>query len=115
MTTHPMSLHPVPFEMIRSGQKTYELRLYDEKRRKVCPGDHIEFTNTETGEKMRCEVAALHRFDSFDKLYASLPLLKCGYTEAAINTAKPEDMNEYYTPEKQEKYGVIGIEIKTIS
>ena len=43
-----------------------------------------------------------------------LPLLKCGYTEADIATAKPEDMNLYYTPEKQEKYGLLGIEIKAI-
>ena len=29
---HKMKLWSQPFNMIRSGQKTYELRLYDEKR-----------------------------------------------------------------------------------
>ena len=40
--------------------------------------------------------------------------MKCGYTKADIATAKPEDMNLYYTPEQQAKYGVLGIEIKII-
>ena len=30
-----MNLAPSPFEMIKSGEKTIELRLYDEKRRAV--------------------------------------------------------------------------------
>lgn len=111
---HKMNLNPEPFEMIRSGQKTIELRLNDEKRQKIKVGDSIEFTQTETGEKLFAEVIAMHRFDSFAKLYQELPLMKCGYTEADIATAKPEDMNLYYTPEQQSKYGVLGVEITVI-
>lgn len=111
---HKMNLNPEPFAMIRSGQKTIELRLNDEKRQKINVGDSIEFTQIETREKLTAEVIAIHRFDSFAELYQKLPLLKCGYTESDIATAKPEDMNLYYTPEQQEKYGVLGIEIKVI-
>lgn len=35
---HRMNLHKAPFEMIRSGAKTIELRLYDEKRKKIKAG-----------------------------------------------------------------------------
>lgn len=112
--THKMNLIPEPFAMIRSGQKTIELRLNDEKRQKINVGDSIEFTQTETGECLIVQVIAIHRFDSFAELYQKLPLLKCGYTKVDIVTAKPEDMNLYYTPEQQEKYGVLGIEIKAI-
>lgn len=112
--THKMNLNPEPFKMICSGQKTIELRLNDEKRQKIKVGDSIEFTQTETGEKLTAEVIAIHRFDSFAELYQKLPLLKCGYTKADIETAKPEDMDLYYTPEQQAKYGVLGIEIKII-
>ena len=111
---HKMNLYQEPFEMICNGQKTIELRLNDEKRQKIKVGDMIEFSQTETGEKLTAEVIALHKFDSFAELYQKLPLLKCGYTESDITTAKPEDMNLYYTPEQQEKYGVLGIEIKAI-
>ena len=112
---HAMKLHPEPFSMIRSGQKTIELRLNDEKRRDIKVGDRIEFTQTETGEKLSAEVVRLHRFDSFAELYRALPLLKCGYTDRDIADAKPEDMELYYSPAQQAKYGVLGIEIKTLA
>lgn len=109
-----MKLNPEPFVMIGSGQKTYELRLFDEKRQIISIGDTIVFTQTKTGEQLVTEVTGLHRFDSFRELYKNLPLLKCGYTEQDINTAKPEDMELYYSRDQQEKYGVIAIEIKLL-
>ena len=78
---HKMNLNPEPFAMIRSGQKTIELRLNDEKRQSIKVGDIIELTQIETGEKLTAEVIAIHRFDSFAELYQKLPLLKCGYTD----------------------------------
>ena len=76
---HKMNLNPEPFAMIRSGQKTIELRLNEEKRQKINVGDSIEFNQIETGEKLTAEVIAIHRFDSFAELYQKLPLLKCGF------------------------------------
>lgn len=113
-SVHKMSLFSEPFEMIRSGKKTIELRLNDKKRQQIKTGDHIVFTNTETGEKMIAEVADLHRFPSFKELYQALPLLQCGYDESSIVNAKPEDMDMYYSRERQKKYGVLGIEIRMI-
>ena len=99
--------------MIRSGQKTFELRLYDEKRQLVQVGDEIEFSCIDGNETpIVVRVIALHRFKNFEELYAALPLLKCGYTEETIGAANPEDMNPYYSPEEQAQYGVVGIEIK---
>ena len=110
-TVHEMNLNPAPFAMIQSGEKTIELRLFDEKRRKIKAGDEIIFTNTETGEKLRATVQKLHRFDSFEELYRTLPLLKCGYTAQDIAEAHPSDMRQYYSEEQQKKYGVVGIEL----
>ena len=106
-----MKLHPTPFEMIKSGEKTIELRLYDEKRQQVKAGDKIIFTNTTTGETLNTTVVKLHRFDSFKELYKSLPLLKCGYTAENVDKATPSDMEQYYSVEEQRKYGVVGIEL----
>ena len=106
-----MKLHASPFEMIKSGKKTIELRLYDEKRQRIKEGDVIAFTNTSNGEKMRATVKALHRFDSFEELYKTLPLLQCGYTVDDVDTAHPSDMEQYYSVEEQKKYGVVGIEL----
>ena len=108
---HHMKLHSSPFEKIKSGQKTIELRLFDEKRQQIKPGDGIVFTNTTTGETMDATVVKLHRYDSFDELYKFLPLLKCGYTAEDIDKAHPSDMEQYYSAEEQKKYGVVGIEL----
>ncbi|MBR5797979.1 MAG: ASCH domain-containing protein [Clostridia bacterium] len=107
-----MNLTPAPFAMIKSGQKTIELRLFDEKRQHIRVGDEIVFTNTESGETLAKTVAKLHRFDSFEELYRALPLLKCGYTAEDVHAAHPSDMEQYYSVEEQQKYGVVGIELK---
>ena len=108
---HHMNLHSSPFEKIKSGEKTIELRLFDEKRQKINPGDKIVFTNNATGETLTKTVVKLHRFDSFEDLYKALPLLQCGYTAEDIHTAYPSDMEAYYSAEEQKKYGVVGIEL----
>ena len=112
--THSMRLQPTPFEMIRNGTKTIELRLFDEKRRKIRIGDTISFTNTVSKEILTVKVLELYVFDSFETLYSQLPLLDCGYTKDDIDTASPDDMNEYYPEEQQQRYGVVGIKVAVL-
>ena len=107
---HNMNINNRPFEMIKNGEKTIELRLYDEKRRKIKVGDTICFKSKE--DKLIVTVKAVHIFRNFEELYAALPLDKCGYSAEELLTASPEDMLEYYSKEQIEKYGVVGIEIK---
>ncbi len=110
---HQMNLHATPFEMIERGIKTIERRLYDEKRRLIKVGDEIVFTHSKDSTRtLHCRVMALHIFSSFEELYNTLPLLKCGYTEDDIDTASPDDMQFYYTKEQQKQNGVVGIEIQ---
>ena len=109
---HTMKLRPNPFFKIKSGQKTIELRLYDEKRQLISVGDRIRFVNTkDETDVLVMKVKALHIFESFDELYQNLPLLKCGYTEEDVDRALPSDMERYYSKEKQDLYGVVGIEL----
>ena len=110
--THVLNLHSGPFEEIRLGRKTIELRLWDEKRSKIKVGDTLVFVRTDDPSRtLTAMVTALHRFPDFAALYAALPLDKCGYLPEEISTASPEDMNVYYSAEKQALYGVVGIEI----
>lgn len=107
-----MKSRPNPFSKIKSGQKTIELRLYDEKRQMIFVGDRICFVNTKDDtDILVTEVKALHVFHSFDELYKHLPLLQCGYTEEDVDRALSSDMEKYYSKEEQELYGVVGIEI----
>lgn len=108
-----MNLNSAPFDHIASGKKTFELRLFDEKRQLIEVGDEIQFVNTDDAQSiLNCKVIALHRFDSFEQLYKELPLLKCGYTEEDIERASPSDMNMYYPAERIKKYGVLAIELE---
>ncbi len=110
---HSMKLFKEPFDMIKNGQKTIELRLFDEKRRLVKPHDIITFSCTENkSDIIRAEVIDIHVFGSFKELYENLPLEKCGYHKG--EKADPDDMLKYYTREKESEYGVVGIEVKVI-
>lgn len=60
------------------------------------------------------EVVQCHIFDDFAQLYEKLDLLKCGYTISDIGTARPEDMESYYSSEQIKKYGAIGIELRVL-
>lgn len=112
---HKLNLNADPFEMIKSGRKTIELRLYDEKRSQIQVGDTLVFVHTEDDSRtLTARVRALHRFPDFAALYAALPLERCGYLPEEIPTASPADMNVYYSTEKQARYGVVGIEIALI-
>ena len=115
MKEHVTNLTPAPMQEIRTGNKTIELRLNDEKRKQISVGDTIKFINTEdSNDTLRVKVVDLFLFSSFAELYDNLPLLNCGYNEDNINTASPEDMEMYYSREKQNKYGVVGIEISLL-
>ena len=110
--THCMKLQAEPFAMIKSGRKTYELRLHDEKRRAIVVGDEILFSHAKTGETIHCIVTSLRQFSTFAALYAALPLCACGYTEETVKSASPEDMARYYKKEDEMRYGVLAIEIR---
>lgn len=110
---HQMLLQPGPLQKIRSGQKTIELRLNDEKRQRLKTGDQIIFTNTEDDtEQLLVQVGEIHHFPTFEELYATLPLEKCGYGEGDV--ASPADMEHYYPVEKQKQFGVVGIEVERL-
>lgn len=114
---HKMHLDRGPFLKIKNGVKTVELRLNDEKRRKIRVGDRILFSDgSDPADTVSTEVVALHRFKDFRALYAALPLEHCGYTTAEeVRNACPEDMLAYYSMEQQQACGVLGIEIRLLN
>ena len=107
-----MNLVPAAFKSIGSGEKTIEMRLYDEKRAKIKVGDEIEFNNTATHQKIKCMVINLTRYKDFYELYSNFDKTTIGYGKN--ETADAEDMYAFYSPEQIKKYGVLAIEIKVI-
>lgn len=107
---HNMSLNNRPFKSIKEGTKTIELRLNDEKRSLLKVGDEIEFTNRDTNEKLSVDIINLHKYPSFEELYKHFDKVDMGYNKD--EPAEPKDMEAYYSKEEQDKYGVLGIEIR---
>ncbi len=107
-----MRLHKGPFELIKNGSKTIELRLYDEKRQIINVGDTITFENRSDGDKIKVKVIALHKYPNFEELYKHFNKVSMGYKED--EEANPKDMELYYSSEEQSKYGVVGIEMELI-
>lgn len=116
MRQHTMKLKPAPFEKIRAGKKTIELRLYDEKRKQISVGDSIRFVKADNAsDTIDTTVEDLFVFDSFEELYIHLPLKECGYAEEELQTASSKDMELYYSKEEQGRYGVVGIKISLVN
>lgn len=107
---YKMRLHDEPFQLIKSGIKTIEMRLNDEKRRVLKEEDIIEFQNRFSHEILQTKIVKIHHFSSFDELYQFFDPECLGYLNDEI--ANPKDMEVYYPKDKQKKYGVLGIEIK---
>ena len=95
----------------KSSGKTLEKRLYDEKRKKIKIGDIIEIENRKTKEIIKTKVINLKVFKDFEELYAYYPEEMLGNSEV---DRKPSYMEQFYSKEEQETYGVIGIEIELI-
>lgn len=110
--THEMRLHDEPFNLIKARTKTIELRLLDEKRSLINENDIIEFTSRITNEKIKAKVIKLHKYGSFEELYKHHDKVSMGYK--IDEDANPKDMEQYYSKEEQNKYGVVGIEIEVI-
>ncbi len=109
---HQMKLKNDPFERIKSGKKIIEIRLYDEKRRKIKENDYIEFTNLENGELIKVKVIKLHLFNTFKELFDNFDNSYFGHDKN--EEISYERMYDYYTREEEKELGVVGIEIKLV-
>ena len=105
-------LDDIYFNKIKNGEKTIELRLYDDKRKNINIDDVIKFEDRKNGEIIKCKVIKLHLFKNFKELFRNKDINKIGFDKPTINDYKK--MEKFYSIEEQEKYGVVGIEIELL-
>lgn len=109
---HEMKLQPKYFDFIKYGTKRIELRLYDEKRKNIELGDKIVFKKEpEMDETVEATVVGLLRYESFKKLFEDFDVSLLA-NKSMTKEELLEVLEEFYTVEKQEKYGVLGIKIE---
>ena len=110
--TYHMNLAKSPFALIKSGQKTVEMRLCKPERESISKGDTIVFHNNEDGQTLSVLVLNIAKFPSFKELYQAYDKARLGYE--SDETASPDDMLIYYQEEDIIKYGVLAIEIQLL-
>ncbi|KQL50386.1 hypothetical protein AN964_22220 [Heyndrickxia shackletonii] len=109
---HQMGLYGEYFEAIKKGKKKVEVRLNDEKRRKIKIGDTIKFIKVpEQDETLQVQVTELRTYNTFKEMYESIPFedFDCeGWSmEEMVNGTY-----DIYTPEQEREWGSLAITIK---
>jgi len=107
-----MKLQPKYFEYILNGTKRIEIRLNDEKRQLIKLRDTLKFLKEpDLNEYFYAEVIGLLRYNNFEDMFKDFDISML----ADKSMTKEELLNAletFYTKEKQEKYGVLGIRLK---
>ncbi len=111
---HEMKLQPEYYNFIHNGTKRIEIRLYDEKRQQIKIGDVIKFfKEPELNESFNAKVVGLLRYNSFEEMFKDFDISILS-DEAMTKDELISVLEQFYTKEKQEKYGVLGIRIELI-
>ncbi len=108
-----MKLNDLPFNQIKEGSKTIEVRLNDQKRKTLEVGDYIIFSNTKNNEKLEKKIISLNNYDTFRQLFNSFDSILLGargYNEEEYEKC----MYSFYTKEQEQEYGVLAIELEPI-
>lgn len=111
---HEMKLQPEYYNFVLNGTKRIEIRLYDEKRKKINLGDTIRFfKEPDLKESFDAKVVGLLRYNSFEDMFKDFDISilsdKSMTKEELISV-----LEQFYTKEKQNKYGVLGIRIELL-
>ena len=111
---HKMKLYADYFELVKSNEKKYEIRLNDDKRKNVQVGDIIKFSNFSLPkEAIFVEVKSIQYYFSFANLFNHVPMKLIGLPDRSIDEAISK-IYSIYSKEDERKFGVILMEIETI-
>ena len=112
--THEMKLKQRYFDFMLNGTKRIEIRLYDEKRQKINIGDTIIFHNDDNlNQSFSAKVIGLLRYYNFADMLNDIDislLADKSFTKEGLISV----LEEFYTKEKQNEYGILGIRIKIL-
>lgn len=111
MMIHKMKLQTKYYNFILNGTKRIEIRLYDKKRQQIKVGDNIMFLKEpDLKEYFNVRVIELLKYNSFEDMFKDFDISilsdKSMTKEELLN-----DLEKYYTKDKQKEYGVLGIRI----
>lgn len=104
---HKITIKEKYFKLIKSGQKTVELRLYTLPFQQIKIGDRLEFINKD--KSMITNVTGLVLSDTFKNLFTIIKPTDAGFS--SVKEAL-DIMETFYPIHRQLDKGVVGIKIK---
>lgn len=108
-------LHPEVFDIVSGGIKNVEIRVNDEKRRKLKVGDKLLFLKRpDEVEELSAIIKNLVYFNNFSEVVDKYAMERLYLS----NTTKDEYialMRKFYSDEEVAKYGVVAIEFELIN
>ena len=112
---HKLKLQETYYNYMKNGTKQIELRLYDEKRKLINVSDIIKFYKEPNLEEyFMTEVVEILKFNDFREMIDNLKIEELA-DEILTKDELLSTLEKYYSKEKQEKYGTLGIRIKLIA
>ena len=99
-----MKLLPEFFEKIKNGEKTYEIRLNDEKRQQINVGDIVVFKKEpDCYEGVVCKVLEKRFFSSFAQMSQVMSLKDLGFDGKNAEQVERK-LYTYYSKEDEQMY-----------
>ena len=108
-----MKLNPEYYNLVANGEKTIEVRLFDEKRKGLAVGDIVAFINTENNDITATRITSLTRFNNFDSCITNTGTKRVGFNGYSVE----ETIKKYrtiYSSDDEERYGCLAIGIELL-
>ena len=100
------------FDVVLGGAKDVEIRVNDEKRRKLHVGDTLIFLRRpEEIDKIKATVTNLVFFDSFNEVVDNYPMKRIyldNYSKEDFITL----IRRFYSEEEEKEFGIVAIEFE---
>lgn len=110
MKTFEMRLEDTPFSATEKNKKTIEVRLNDERRKGIGPGDSIRFIRISDNRPMTRKVVTTRIYKSLKELIEKENFEATG---GIYNDTDHwfQEINRYYSQDQQEEHGLLVIEL----
>lgn len=109
---YKMGLQNKYYKLVDQGNKIVELRLYDQKRKKLKVGNLIRFY--EEPERINYIDTIITKLNKYNSFSEALENINMNLLTNESEEKYLDDLENYYKKEEQAKYGVIAITISKV-
>ncbi len=113
-TIHEMLIKSEYFYLVSTGEKIYEVRTNDHRRKAMKIGDYIKMSKEpELEEYLILKIIDKIEFKNFTELYDTLPKKDVGFENRTTEEIVSE-LRRFYTIEQEEATGTVAIEVEVV-